>query len=409
MDGFKNSSRPRKAKNLSPRVDKPLPLAARPAKQPVEPMKSDMPVVSPDKNPDNLPLVEKKPRNKLWIIAAAILVFCVGTVTAAMIWYFSALKPVSDSTDRTTFTVDSGSTPSDIASDLKSEGLIRSELAFLIYIRQDGAVQDLQAGTYRLSQSDSVSDIVKQLMDGRADSFEITFYPGAVLFDPTDTPDKKRTDVYTMLRRSGYSDEEVKQGLAKEYDHPLLAGKPSSANLEGYIYGETYQFDKRASVEDIIMHTFDVFYDRIKTAGILDKLASIDMTLYEAITLSSVIEREVSGQLEDQRVVSQIFHRRLEIGEPLGADATFVYAAQQRNEMPSLGIDSPYNTRMYKGLPPGPIASPDIVALEAAVDPADTDYLFFVSGDDGTNHFARTNAEHEENVHRYCTVECFGR
>lgn len=408
MDGFKNSGRPKKSQNSLPQVDRSLSPSSSPTSRSVEPEGAS---TSLDKAPATMQLEKKKSRNKLWIIVATVLVFCVGALVMAVIWYFSALEPVSDNTDRIKFTIDSESVPSasGIASDLKGSSLIRSELAFLIYVRQAGVAQNLQAGTFYLSQSDSVSEIVEQLMDGKSDSFEITFYPGAVLFDPTDTPDKKRTDVYTMLRRAGYSDEEVKQGLAKEYDHPLLAGKPDSANLEGYIYGETYLFDRRATVEEIIIHTFDVFYGRIEEAGILDKLVDVDMTLYEAITLASVIEREVSGQLEDQRIVSQIFHRRLKIGEPLGADATFVYVAQQRNEVPSINIDSPYNTRVNKGLPPGPIASPHIKSLEATVDPADTDYLFFVSGDDGTNHFAHTNAEHEENVRRYCTIECFGR
>lgn len=349
---------------------------------------------------------EEKKRNKLLLIAGALGLLFVGMIAAGLLWYFSSLRPVSSSPEHVVITIEAGATPDTIASQLKDNGLIRSELAFLLYTRQQGVGGSLQAGVYRLAPNDSVSDIVSQLLEGKSAQFTITFYPGATLFDPTDTPDEKRTDTYTMLSRAGYSDEEIRSGFKKQYDHPLFAGKPANMTIEGYVYGETYQFENGATVEQILTHTFDVFYERIQKQGILDKLASVDMTLYEAITLASIIEREVSGQLEDQRIVSQIFHRRLQVGEPLGADATFMYAAQQRNETPTITFDSPYNTRINRGLPPGPIAAPSIVALEAAVSPADTDYLFFVSGDDGRNHFARTNAEHEENTRLYCTKLC---
>lgn len=412
MDGFKrpnrNQARPTGA--LSPATAQPQPgrkpqVQSRP--QPQARLESPGVVPDPPLQQDPVDPV-KKPRNKkrLALVIGAGIALVVGVIVAGALWYVSALKPVSGETERSLVTIESGSTPAVIASQLKKEGLIRSERAFLWYTRQQGVQGKLQAGTYRLAPSDSVKDIVSHLLEGKAATFAITFYPGGTLFDPTDIADERRTDVYTMLRRAGYTDSEVRVGFEKQYDHPLFAGKPATASLEGYVFGETYHFDNGATVEQILQHTFDIFYERIQSAKILEKLASVDMTLYEAITLASVVEREVSGQLEDQRIVSQIFHSRLAADEPLGADATFMYVAQQRNETPTITIESPYNTRVNKGLPPGPIAAPDIVALEAAVSPADTDYMFFVSGDDGRNHFARTNAEHVENTRRYCTTLC---
>lgn len=352
------------------------------------------------------PPPHRKERRWPWVIVG-LLILIVGLIAVAGMWYFSALSPVKPGeTDTQKVTVAAGSAPSIIARQLHDEGLIRSAEAFLIYVRLQGAQGSLQEGSYNLSPSQSTQEIVAQLIEGKTTQLSIMFYPGATLYDPTDTEDAKRTDVYTMLRRAGFSDEEVRAGLEKSYDHPLLAGKPAEASLEGYILGETYQFNGNSTVEQVLKHVFDVFYERIQQVGILAKLETVDMTLYQAITLASIIEREVSGQLEDQRKVSQIFHKRMAVGEPLGADATFMYAAQQRNVTPTISIDSLYNTRIHKGLPPGPIAVPDMVALRAAVDPADTDYLFFVSGDDGKNHFARTNAEHEANTRRYCTTLC---
>ena len=356
--------------------------------------------------PVTVPLASKKRVRWPWLLGGLITIV-LAAIAAAVIWYYSALRPVSShAAEYQDVIIESGSTPRDIATQLYEAGLIRSELAFMIYTRLEGVQGSLQASNYRIAPSESLAEIVAHLLEGKAANFRITFYPGATLFDPTDIDDERRTDVYTMLRRAGYSDTEVRSGLTADYNHPLLADKPANASLEGYVFGETYQFDSSATVAEVLNHTFDVYYERIEKADILPRLDAVGMTLHEAIILASIIEREVSGQLEDQRIVSQIFHKRLDIGEPLGADATFMYVAQQRNVTPTISIDSPYNTRIHGGLPPGPISSPDIVALEAAVTPADTDYLYFVSGDDGKNHFARTNAEHVENTRRYCTTLC---
>lgn len=362
----------------------------------------------PDILPEPVLEDEPKPRRRRWPwIVFAIVILLVAIVGSAVAWYQNALQPAdSGSTELREITIASGSTPQSIAAQLQTEGVIRSSLAFTIYTRLEGVGGSLQAGDFRLSPADPVPTIVEHLMEGKAEHFTITFYPGATLYDPTGIADNRRTDVYTMLRRAGYSDTEVRAGLDKQYNHPLFAGKPIDTSLEGYVFGETYQFDNSATVEQVLAHTFDVFYKRIEATDVLERLVSHDMTLYEALTLASIIEREVSGQLEDQKVVSQIFHKRLAIGEPLGADATFMYAAQQRNVTPTINLDSPYNTRINTGLPPGPISAPSIAALQAALDPADTDYLYFVSGDDGHNHFARTEAEHVKNTRLYCTTLC---
>ncbi len=108
----------------------------------------------------------------------------------------------------------------------------------------------------------------------------------------------------------------------------------------------------------------------------------------------------------DQKQVAQIFYKRLGEDIPLGADATFVYAAKKLGVTPSVDLDSPYNTRVHAGLPPGPISTPGLSALQAVAQPAPGDYLYFVSGDDGQTYFARTQEEHEANAAQYCKVNC---
>jgi UPF0755 protein len=136
------------------------------------------------------------------------------------------------------------------------------------------------------------------------------------------------------------------------------------------------------------------------------------LSLYQGITLASIIQREVlsvggaTTPTSDQQQVAQVFFSRLTIGMPLGSDVTFIYGAKKLGVEPISTLNSPYNTRIIAGLPPGPISSPGLTALIATAQPADGDYLYFVAGDDGTTHFGRTLVEHEQNVRQYCTIEC---
>ena len=117
------------------------------------------------------------------------------------------------------------------------------------------------------------------------------------------------------------------------------------------------------------------------------------------------VEKEVP-KAEDRKIVAQIFLKRLAEGTPLGSDATYYYASAVYGGEPFPDLDSPYNTRMYAGLPPGPINTVSKTALEAVAYPSDTDYLFFVTGDDGVNHYTKTSAEHEQATRLYCKVSC---
>lgn len=354
------------------------------------------------------PQTAKKPASSLWLrLVVGLLVIMGLALLAAFSWYSLAQRPVqSGAVDKIEFSIENGMTPAQIADLLSDKGLIRSQLAFDVYTRLNGVRGKLQAGQYRIAPNQDLSSIVATLQKGGDSQFSVTFYPGATLYDPTDTPAEKRTDVYTMLTRAGYSDAEVRTALAKSYDHPLFIDKPADASLEGYVYGETYTFGSGATAEQVLMHTFDYFYQQIESQDIIAKANKLGMDLHEAIILGSIIEREVGSQPGDQRQVSQIFHRRLDEGIMLGADATFMYVANQRNIEPRTDIESTYNTRRVAGLPPGPIAAPGISALKAAVDPAPGDYLYFVSGDDGKTHFAHTQAEHDSNTAKYCTTLC---
>ena len=353
------------------------------------------------------PAVTKKPFYKRWrLIALISLIFIVVALAAGFAWYKYQLSPVKSSATTTPeiIQIPSGTTPDQIADTLVEKSLIRSPLAFNIYTRLEGVRNKLQAGSYQISASESTPEIVGHLTSGQVEEMTVTFYPGSALNFTSGTD--KTPSHRAVLEKLGYSGADIDRAFAATYDHPLLADKPDSADLEGYIYGQTYQVAVGASVEDVLIRTFDEFYDQLESQGALDMVKKSDMNLHEAIILASVIEREVSSGVDDQRRVSQVFNLRLEKGMPLGADATFVYAAKRLGQAPTVDIDSPYNTRKNKGLPPGPIASPGIDAVLAAVNPADGEYLYFVSGDDGRNYFSKTLDEHEANTQKYCVENC---
>ena len=196
------------------------------------------------------------------------------------------------------------------------------------------------------------------------------------------------------LQEFGYSESQVESALSKQYSGPLFADKPAGTSLEGYIYGETYYVDPGAAPEVVLQTTFDEMYKQLTRYALPSKFTSQGLNLYQAITLSSIVQRELNCEgkptearketcFQYQRSIAQVFLKRLHEGISLGSDVTFIYAADMRGVTPTVDIDSLYNTRIHTGLPPGPIASPGIHALRAVADPSATDYLFFIAGDDG--------------------------
>lgn len=343
-----------------------------------------------------------------WPIVVAIISGIVIMLAAASIgWYKLSERPVdtSSTSSKQTITVTQGMTPSQIGQLLHDSGLIRNVLTYRIYIKLHGIENMLQAGIYKISPSENLSEVLGHLTSGETETFTITFYPGSTLNDPTDIEDAKRTDVYTMLRRSGYSDSDVRSALSTLYDSPLFQDKPIGTSLEGYVYGETYRFATTATVESILEHTFGVYYQAIEKYDIINGAKKQGLNLYQAITLASIVQREVSNY-QDMRKVAQVFYSRLEKDMTLGSDVTFIYAAQQLNQTPTVDFPSAYNTRLNKGLPPGPISNPGVDALRAVANPASTKYLYFVAGEDGKTYFSYTQAEHEQNVEKHCGDLC---
>ena len=348
-------------------------------------------------------------KRKVIAIITIVLAIIIGVICGAAIWFkiqTSALS--SDTTQTKTITIVTGSSPSNIAKQLEDESIIRSASAFRIYIKLFAKGTVIQAGTYKLSPAEDVDHIVSYLAKGLVSQFKVTFYPGATLTDITTagTADSKKYDVTTMLKKTGYfSDEEIATALKGTYDSPLFQDKPITSDLEGYIYGETYAFNVGVTVRDILEATFAEYYEVIQANNLVEGFAAHGLNLYEGITLASIIQREASSAA-DQKQVAQVFYSRMASGMTLGSDVTYQYIADKTGVERDPKLDSPYNTRLYAGLTPGPISSPGLSSLLAVANPAEGDYLYFLSGDDDITYFAYTQAEHEANIVDHCKIKC---
>jgi UPF0755 protein len=357
--------------------------------------------------PSGLKVPKKRSNLKIifWVIGI-IVVIIIGLCASAFFWYYIQLSPVSnDKGQLKKITIAPLSTSSQISKELEKQSIIRNSTAFDIYVRLSCKNNVLQAGTYRLSPSDSAQQIVEHFIKGSVDTFNITFYPGATLTDNSDKTESKKIDVTSVLQKAGFSDSEISAALDKKYEGPLFTGKPANTSLEGYVYGETYNFNTGANVEDILTRTFDDFYKVVQKNNLVESFTSHGLNLYQGITLASIVQREANSA-EDQKQVAQVFYSRLSSDTVLGSDVTYQYITDKNGVERDYNYDSPYNTRRYPGLPPGPIAVPGLTALLAVASPASGDYLFFLAGDDGIMYYSKTLAEHEANITDHCKVNC---
>ena len=348
----------------------------------------------------------KNLKRKLLFSGAVVLLLLIIAGASAVIWYQVNLMPVEkcDGQCQTVdFVVAEGEGTSKIAANLEKQGLIKSAFAFKIYHSMFAGNKAMMPGTYQFAKDMDVKTIVQSLYEGvAAKVFRITFLPGETI-----TASKKK------LVQVGYSEEEVEAAFAKKYAHKLLESKPDDATLEGYIWGDTYEFYQTATLDEVLAKVFDEMWNAVKKEGLVEKYQAEGYTLHQGITLASVVQRESTGDYESRRHVAQVFLTRLKRGIVLGSDAIIAYRADQlnpdrnKNDMSYLySIDCPWNSRRCAGLPPTPISTPSLAAMKAVADPTDTNDLYFLTGDDGKMYYATTEAGHNANIRNYCKELC---
>ena len=337
----------------------------------------------------------KKTKRTAVLIVVAVLLILSGAVAVRMV-YDRALMPVSSRQSGAVLVeIPSGSSVQEIGSVLQSKGLIRQQWAFVRYVQNSPYRDELKAGTYGLQSSQSVPEIVEILARGAVATDLVTILPGARI-----------DQVRAALVNSGFTPEEVDLALdpAQYAGHPALVDKPTEASLEGYLYPESFQKTSQTTPQDIIRASLDEMNKRL-TPQWRAAVATQRLNVHQAITLASIVEQEVSNPA-DRPVVAQVFLKRFREGRPLESDVTVLYGAIKDGKEPSLQYDSAYNTFTNNGLPVGPISNVSEESLNAVANPASTQYVFFVAGDDGKTYFATTFEEHQTNVDKYCKTLC---
>lgn len=305
------------------------------------------------------------------------------------------------------FTVSAGDSAATVAAGLARTGYIRSAALFRLALRQSGAADKLQPGTYDLRGAESFPELVKILTSGGvpANEFVLTVIEGWDLRDLHQALKKVQyaqwDSLYAVTGQplTGYASAEP--DFADGF--PFLKDKPPGASLEGYLFPDTYRLFRDAAPEEIVRILLANFSRRLTAAGLDAKIAASGHGFHDIITLASVIEKEVRTDA-DRRIVSDIFWRRLEMGMALQSCATVNYVTGKSSPAVSaedLRVESPYNTYMWRGLPPGPIGNPGLESIRAALEPQTNDFLYFLTDDRGGVHYASTLEEHNRNKAKY--------
>ncbi|MGH7156664.1 MAG: endolytic transglycosylase MltG [Candidatus Saccharimonadales bacterium] len=328
-------------------------------------------------------------------IIIAVIVVIVIACLAVLSWYEINLRPVSSSQTSQLFTVDQGSSAHQIADGLQSLGLIRSTRAFIIYVDVNHFKNKLQAGTYKFKPAMSSQEIAQTMANGFIDKNWITILPG-----------KRLDQIEKVFSEVGYTQSQIANAFnpANYTDEPLVASLPGGNSLEGLLAPDSFERSPDTPASAIVRESIEETQSHL-TKDITDGFAAQGLTTYQGITLASIVYQE-SGSPADEPTVAQVFLLRLKQGMELGSDVTAFYAAALAGQGQTLGVDSPYNTRLHTGLPPGPIGSITQDALEAVAHPANTTYLYFVAGDNGVIHFSHTEAEQDQAIKQFCTKQC---
>jgi len=310
-------------------------------------------------------------------------------------WWSWASAPAVESTDSdptVQITVPPGTSGQQIGYDLEAAGLIRSAEAWRLWARWQGlrgVDGGFQAGTYALSPADSLAVIARQIWQG--DVVQTTF---------TIPEGWNREQMARYFEAEGLFSAAAFLAATEVISTDQYPWLPADVpHLEGFLYPDTYQLPVEAVAPDQVIAAMLRQFEEV-ALPIYQAAANPDLSLLEWVTLGSIVEKE-SVVADERGVIAGVFTNRLRQGIPLGADPTVEYGLgiEQTPEQPltyaQVRQPSPYNTYINAGLPPTPIASPGAPSLEAALAPAETDYLFFVARYDGTHVFSRTLAEHE--------------
>jgi len=306
--------------------------------------------------------------------------------------------PASSHGTPVTVTVQPGESVDQLAGDLQSRGLIRSSFWFGWFARFKNLAANLRAGQFKLDSGMGASAIVQRL-EGAPDVVvtKVTFIEGMTAQQMA----QKVAQAGIGISADQYM-AEVKTG---RFDEPFLASRPAGASLEGFLFPDTYAVPQGTTAHQLVQMQLDDFGHR--TQSLLGSPPN-GLSVYQVVTLASIVEREARFDDDRPKVASAIYNR-LADSMPLQADATVAYGLGIVGREPTadeLHQDTPYNTYLHAGLTPTPIGNPGIASLQAAVHPATTQYLFWVADGCGHNHYAVTVQQHDQQVAQFLNSPC---
>ncbi len=306
------------------------------------------------------------------LVIATVLAFVVFIVW----WQHGNGAPDPKNEEKVSFVVTPGESVHAIGNALKEQGLIKDSTVFFLYVRQSGSDKNIQAGSYVLSPSMKMTEIVNALKSGSV-------------------------DIWVRIPE-GARAEQVAEILKEELPTYDDSWEAVLVQNEGRLFPDTYLIPKEATIDDVMRIINTNFAARLATIG----LTPDDPNLKRILTIASLIEREAKFP-EDRPLVAGVIENRLDEGMPLQIDASAQYAVGGPGNWWSnptardVKVDSPYNTYVIVGLPPGPIASPGLASIEAAANPQSSNYLFYVNDDSGKLHFTEDFDSHNENIEKH--------
>jgi UPF0755 protein len=287
-----------------------------------------------------------------------------------------------------------------IGRQLADAGIVRDPLTFRLALQWTGRARELKAGEYRFDRAMTAIEVIDTIARGDVYHRLLTFPEGLTIAEMGQVFEERGFGTAAAFERAA-----LNPALIADLD-------PEARSLEGYLFPETYALPRGASAGELVAQMVGLFR-RLYTGTLQADASASGLSTRQVVTLASLVEKETARD-DERRLVAAVYRNRLRLGMGMQADPTVIYALQQAGRYDGnlsradLEFDSPYNTYRYPGLPPGPIASPGLSALEAAVRPADVKHLYFVSRNDGSHVFAESLAEHNRNVREW-QVEYFRR
>ena len=293
--------------------------------------------------------------------------------------------------------IEKGQTGSEIADMLFERGLIRSTQGFKLWLYLSGTNDKLQTGHYQIPNKVTVRELISLLQEGHVESIRVTIPEGYTVGDIAIVLEKNQ-----IMKAKDFLAE------AKTFvPYPYMKGtRPATYPVEGFLFPSTYEIPVGATPREVIQMMADEM-NRYLTPAVKKQIQAQHMSIHDFVTLASIVERESLFDA-DRPTIAGVFKKRLAHGIPLQSDATISYVLGYAKENVTIGdtqLQSPYNTYVSKGLPPGPIANPGKKSLDAVLHSENTDYLYFVADKEGHNHFSKTYEEHLAEVNKIYGAE----